>query len=228
MDTRLKKANSVLYLKKKSNNLKTWCKLGLNKSLLIPGLAYGLPCVVLSRSDILSLEKFSKRAFRWITGTKDTTYLSQLKVLSLLPPIRYLQLKGILFVAKMSIETESNRSLPAGNEAFGGKSQIFQPSKTRTEKAGRAFTFRTSRTINKLNELVDFIRLMSFCSKSSGYTTMVAIQKGERQLKPLKSFFLETQTQWGWLVGITTSGGGGGGWYYYRWRGGHWSFIACG
>ena len=131
----------------------------------------------------------------------------------------------------MSIETESNRSLPAGNEAFGGKSQIFQPSKTKTEKAGRAFTFRTSRTINKLNELEDFIRLMSFCSKSSGYTTMVAIQKGERQLKPLKSFFRNPNPMGvvGWYY---YQGGGGGGWYYYRWRGGslvlHCMWVNCG
>ena len=116
--------------------MKTSCNLGLYKFLLIPGLAYCLPCVVLSRSDMSSLEKLSKRAFRWINGTKDTTYLSQLKMLNLLPLIRYLQLKRILLAAKMSIETESKKSLPAGNEAFGGKSQNFKPSKIKTEKVG--------------------------------------------------------------------------------------------
>ena len=60
---RIKKANSVFYLLRRNIFYKrqAFCKLGLDKSLLLPVLTYGFFCASLSRADMISLEKFQKR-----------------------------------------------------------------------------------------------------------------------------------------------------------------------
>ena len=59
---RMKKVNSVFHSLKKnySYKLQFTCKLGLYKSLLLPGLTYGFYCALLSRADMKSLEKSRK------------------------------------------------------------------------------------------------------------------------------------------------------------------------
>ena len=103
---RMKKANSVFYLLKRkiSYKLQATCKLGLYKWLLLPVLTYGFYCVSLSRADMKSLEKFQKRVVQWKTGSKISSYISQLRLLNLLPLLMFPQLNDILLLVKLSNE----------------------------------------------------------------------------------------------------------------------------
>ena len=86
ISARLRKANSVFYLLTEniSYKLQATCKLGLYKSLLLPVLTYGFYCASLSRAQMKRLEKLQNRVVQWITGSKISSYISQLRLFNLL------------------------------------------------------------------------------------------------------------------------------------------------
>ena len=69
-------------------------------------------------------------------------------MLSLLPLPMFLQLNDILLVAKVIGETDSNQILSIKNERLG------------TKKTRRELPFKACRKKNRLNEILDFTRLM--------------------------------------------------------------------
>ena len=152
----MKKADSVFYLLKKNFSYKTQatCKLGLYKSLLVPVLTYGFYCTALSRADMKCLEKFHRRVVQWITCSKVSSCISQLRLLNLLPVLMFLQLSDILLLAKLS--NESIQLLLQTNENLGGRTEYFKLPTTRTERTKGDFTLRTCRLITNLHEVMDF------------------------------------------------------------------------
>ena len=70
VNTRLKKANRVLYTIRRNLAciVKTFVKLGLYKSLVLPVLLYGLNCVKLTKTDPQNIAKMQVRAVKWITA----------------------------------------------------------------------------------------------------------------------------------------------------------------
>ena len=63
MNARLNKANRVLYLIKRNvaYAVKSFIKLGLYKSLVLPVLLYGINCTTPSKSDLGNLENSSRK-----------------------------------------------------------------------------------------------------------------------------------------------------------------------
>ena len=159
IEERLRKANKVLYLLRRNVSVKvqTRVKLGLYKSLILPVLLYGFACVFASRADLHLLENFQKKVVKWISGNKTMSYLSQLKILNILPLPMFLQLNDMLLLSKITNEEMgSSISLPERSE-IKGRSESFKLWKTRTEKGRSEFVFRNCRLVNRLDEYIDFM-----------------------------------------------------------------------
>ena len=94
---RLRKANKVPNFLRRNVAVKvqTFVKLGLYKSLILPMLLYGFACVFTSRADLHLLENYQKKVVRWITGNKTMSYLSQMKILNILPLPMFLRLSDM-------------------------------------------------------------------------------------------------------------------------------------
>ena len=157
IEERLKKANKVLYLLRRNVALKvrTHIKLGLYKSLILPVLLYGFSCVSASRAELHLLEKFQKKAVKWITGLKDQSYTSQMRLLNILPLPMFIQLNDILLLSKMNPENNPSLNMPELHEPDRRITDIFKLPNTRTEGARREFVFRTCRVANRLQKYID-------------------------------------------------------------------------
>ena len=101
-----------------------------------------------------SLEKFQKSVVQWITGSKVSSYISQLRWLNLLPLFILQHLNNILLLIKMS--NELNQFQFQKKENLGRRTEIFKFSTTRTETPRGEFTLRTCRWINNLHDFMDF------------------------------------------------------------------------
>ena len=90
------KANGVLYLLRRnvSQSVGARIKLGLYESLVLPILLYGIQCIHLSKASMIILEKFQKRAVKWICGTGK--YGQQLRFLNILPLPLHIQFLNLL------------------------------------------------------------------------------------------------------------------------------------
>ena len=97
-EQRLKKANKVLYFLKRNIEHKdrTFLKLGLYKSLILPVLLLGLFCADVSRGIMRILESFQKRAVKWIIGSSYESHGNSLRLLKILPITMFLQGNDIL------------------------------------------------------------------------------------------------------------------------------------
>ena len=160
IEERLRKANKVLYRFRRNVAVKvqTLVKLGLYKSLILPVLLYGFACVFASRADLHLLENFLKKVVRWRTGNKAMSYLSQLKILNILPLPMFLQLNDKLLLSKITTEEMGTSvSLPERPEIRGRRREIFKLWKTRTEKGRSEFVFRNCRLDNRLDYYIDFV-----------------------------------------------------------------------
>ena len=157
IETRLKKANQVLYLLRRnlSAKLNTFVKLGLYKSLILPVLLYGLSCTHISRGDQLQLERFQKKVIRWITGNKTGVYINELRLLNILPLPMFIQLNNILLLASLD-SNERNEIVLNRRTTRARNTEIFEMRKVRTEKARNEFVFRTSRIVNRLEPYIHF------------------------------------------------------------------------
>ena len=87
MEERLKKVNRVLYLLKQnvSHKVRSFIKLGHRKSLILPVLLYGFFLLNAKRTEMQLFERFQNKALKWITGDKETKYINQLRLASILP-----------------------------------------------------------------------------------------------------------------------------------------------
>ena len=96
-DERLKKANKVLYMIRRNVavNVKSFIKLGLYISLVLPILYNGFWCVYASQAELQSLERFHKKVAR-----------NQLRLLNFLTLQILIQMSGILFLAKFMTEDD--------------------------------------------------------------------------------------------------------------------------
>ena len=157
IETRLKKANQVLYLLRRnlSANINTFVKLGLYKLLILPVLLYGLSCTHISRGDQLQLERFQKKVIRWITGNKTGVYINELRLLNILPLPMFIQLNNILLLASLH-SNERNEIVLNRRTTRARNTEIFEMQKVRTEKARNEFVFRTSRIVNRLEPYIHF------------------------------------------------------------------------
>ena len=159
IEERLRKANTVLYLLRRNQavQVKPLIKLGFYKSLILPVLLYGFTCIIPSRSELQNLERFQKKAVKWITGNKGVNYSSPLRLLNILPLPMFLQLNDLL-LAKVMHESSHCIELPDLTSANGRKKEVFRIEKTRTEKARIEFTLRNCRLANRLEKYIEFSR----------------------------------------------------------------------
>ena len=155
-----RKANKVLYLLRRNVavQVKPLIELGLYKSLILPVLLYGFTCINPSRSELQNLERFQKKAVKWISGNKRVNYISQLRLLNILPLPMFLQVNDLLLHAKVMNESSHCIELPDLKSAYGRRKEVFRLQKTRTEKARSEFTFRNCRIANRLEKYVEFSR----------------------------------------------------------------------
>ena len=148
---RLRKANKVLHLIRKNVavNVKAFIKLGLYKSLTLPILLFGFSCVSASRAELQFFERFQKKVVRWITCIKGSCYGNQLRILNILPLPMFIQMSGILLLAKVMTEDDEIISLPERQDPQKRITEVFKQYKTRTKKARGEFVFRTCRLVNQ-------------------------------------------------------------------------------
>ena len=134
---KMKETHSVFCLLKKnlSYKLQAICNLGLYMALLLPVWTYGFFCASLSRPDMKGLEKFQKKVVQWITGSKVSSCISQLRWLNLRALPMFRQLSYILLLVKLSIE--SNQLQLQKNENLGTRTESFKLHSTRTESRRR-------------------------------------------------------------------------------------------
>ena len=157
VEERLKKANKVLYLLRRNVGLqvRTHIKLGLYKSLILPVLLFSFECVSASRAELHLLENLKKKAVKWITGLKDQSYTSQMRLLITLPLSMFIQLNDILLLTEMNRENNLRINMPELPEPERRNTDIFKLPKTQTEGARREFVFRTCRVANRLQKYID-------------------------------------------------------------------------
>ena len=143
-----RKFNQVMYLLRQNVTVqvKPLIKLGLYKSL--PVLLYGFTCTYPSQRELQNLERFQKKAMKWITGNKGVNYISQLRLLNILPLLMLLQVNDLLLLAKVMHESLHCIELPDLTSANGRTKEVFRLQKTRTEKARSEFTFRNCKLAN--------------------------------------------------------------------------------
>ena len=159
IEERLRKAKKVLYFLRKNVAVKvqTLSKLGLYKSLILPVLLYGFSYIFTSRIDLHQLENFQRNVVRWINGKKTKNYLSQLRILNILPLAMFLQLNDILLLSKITHEEMATSiGLPKRPEIRRRQREIFKLWRTQTEKARSDFVFRSCRFVNRLDDTLDF------------------------------------------------------------------------
>ena len=132
----MSKANKTFYCIRRNLKFKVKMriKLGLYKSLILPVLTYGLIFCNISRNDLGRLERFQKKALKWITGN-DSDYTEQLRYFHILPLALFLQLNDLLMMAKFMHEENDHFKLAAQIENPRLTKEIFNLNKTRTEKA---------------------------------------------------------------------------------------------
>ena len=116
INARLNKTNRVLYLIRRNvaYAVKLFRKLGLYKSLFLLVLLYGINCTTLSKSDLANLEKFQRKAVRWITG-RNEPYENQLRLLNILPLPMYVQMNNRLTASKLTQEGRDDIEIPEIN-----------------------------------------------------------------------------------------------------------------
>ena len=108
----------------------------------------------------------SRRVVQWITGSKISSYTSQLRLLNLLPLPMFLQLNDILLHVKLS--NESNQLQLRKNENLGRHTESFILHTSRTERARGELTLRTCRLVNNRDEFMDFSVITGPQGKNSG------------------------------------------------------------
>ena len=140
---RLRKANKVLYLLRRNFAVqnKPLIKLGLYKSLILPVLLYVFICVRTSQIALRNHERFQKKAVKWIAENKGMNYISQFRLLNILPLPTFLQVIDLLRLAKVMHENLHCIELLDLTSANGRTKEVFRLQKTRTEKARSEFTF---------------------------------------------------------------------------------------
>ena len=139
--------DKVLYLLRRNVavQVKPLIKIGLYKSLILLVLLYGFTCINPSRSELKNLERFQKKAVKWITGTKGVNYISQLWLLNILPLLMLLQVNNLLLLAKVMHESLHCIELSDLTSANGRTKEVFRLQKTRMEKTRSEYTFRNCR-----------------------------------------------------------------------------------
>ena len=112
-------------------------------------------CINPSRSELQNLERFQKKAVKWITGNNGVNYFSQLRLLNILPVHMFLQVNDLLLLAWKLALQQKKIDLTSSN---GRKKEVFRLQKTRTEKARSELTFRNCKLANRLENYVEFSR----------------------------------------------------------------------
>ena len=97
IDKRLKKANKRLYMIRRNVavNEKTFNKLGLYKSLILPIPLYGFSCVSSSRAELHSLERFQKKVCQMENRYKGIVLLKSVTTSDFSANRMFIQLSGI-------------------------------------------------------------------------------------------------------------------------------------
>ena len=135
--------------------VKTFNKLGLYKSLVLPVLLY---CVQLTKTDLQNIEKFQRRSVKWITGHPAGQYMTSLRLLNVLPLPMYIQPNDLLTFSKFFYEKLDGIEFPNLTESGERSSELFNVRKVRPEKARSDLIFKTARTVNKTNSDIDFLK----------------------------------------------------------------------
>ena len=115
-------------------------------------------CVQLTKTDLQKIEKFQRRAVKWITGQAEGQYLTSLRLLNILPLPMYIQLNYVLTFSNIFREKPDRIEFPNLTESRGRSSEMFIMRKVRLEKARSEFIFKTTKTVNKSNSDIDFLK----------------------------------------------------------------------
>ena len=99
--------------------------------------------------ECLYLRKLSKERSELICGTG--SYVQQIRILNILPMPMYIQWLNLLLLSQLSNEPQNSIELIKTQCMSSRSSELFKLPKTRTEKMGKEFVFRTSRLANKVN-----------------------------------------------------------------------------
>ena len=156
VDVRLAKARNALYYVRRNvaYQISRQVKLGLYKSLILPILTYGFHCYSPNRTDLNRLERFQRKAIKWIMGNQSDDYKRQLSTLNLLPLPMFLQVNDLLLFS--SLCDEQHEMIPPRVPPNRRTRTLFETGGARTEKARSEFFFRNSRLANRLNLYIIF------------------------------------------------------------------------
>ena len=132
---RLKKANRVLYLIRRSvaYSVKPSIKLGLYKSLVLP-----------------------RKAVRWITG-RNEPYENQLRLLNIMTLPMYMQMNDLLTLSKLTQEGRDDIEIPEINKVRKRSTDLYTLRKVRLEKARKKFVFKNCRLANRIDNELNFM-----------------------------------------------------------------------
>ena len=157
INARLNKANKVFYLIRRNvaYAVKSFIKLGLYKSLVLPVLLYGINCTTASKFDLVNLEKLQRKAVRWITGRTEP-YENQLRLLNILPLPMYMQMIGLLTLSKLT-QGRDDIEIPEINKVRGRSTELYTLRKVRLEKARNEFVFKNCRLANRIDFEIIFM-----------------------------------------------------------------------
>ena len=157
INNKLKKAVRVFSSFRRNVAFKviTFIKLGLYKSLILSILLYGLDCLILAKYDLQSVEKFQRKAVKWITDQYED-YTKQLRLLNILPLTMYLLLNNLLTLSNLVKENSDHIDLPEINEQTGRKTELFNLQTRRIGKTRTQLVYRNCRIANRIDNEEDF------------------------------------------------------------------------
>ena len=126
----------------------------------LPLLTFASSCFNICRANLSKLERFQKRALKWVTNSYESDYLTLLKRTNTLPLTMFIQLCNLLNLSSffhsendLQIRLLTNKSASNTRQNDGPTLSL---KKVRTEKARAEFCFRLSRVANHLPGTVDF------------------------------------------------------------------------
>ena len=100
IESKIRKANTVFFIKRNTSATQIRVRLNLYKSMLLPILSFACCCFSLSRTSLKLLENFQKRVLKWVCRDYHSTHKELLLKCNLLPVPMFFQLKNLLFLSK--------------------------------------------------------------------------------------------------------------------------------
>ena len=116
-----------------ASRVEIFLKLGLENSLVLPVLQYGLICIGPLNFDLNTMERFQCKAVKWTAG-RNEMYVNQLRLLKNLPHPMYIQLLSLLILSKKMIENNKHVEFPKMNQTADKRRNSFYCQKQNCRK----------------------------------------------------------------------------------------------